>query len=610
MKGNTGLGEAASSNAQKSSTARVVAKATGLMIITILLSRVLGFARETSLSAYFGRGGLTDIYKLSFTVPDVLYFLIAGGALNSAFIPIFTKYLTEGKEEDAWKVFSVVTCVALSVAAAFIIIGEVFSLQFAWLIAPGFRSRPEALIELAYLTRIVLPAQAFFFLGGLMMGTLYSRNKYFAPAFGPLVYNIMIIAGGFVTARMHAADLHYLSTPAVKHAIHVYCTDSSTPTQIAIALKQAHVNIGHVLSIGTRAVSGYSWGALIGAFIGNVCIQLVVMCRLGLRFKPSFDVAHEGVRKVFALMLPVILGLSLPQVDVIINRYFGNMLAAGTVTALDNANRLMQLPYGVFGQAFGLAIFPTLSALAAKKLWDEYKTQVSQGIRGIVFMTLPASVLMMVLSIPIIRFVFQHGNFTADDTYVTAFTLVLYCAGVFVWSMQAIIARGFYALQDTITVVATGTVVTVLFVLMNIAFVHSSLSHGPLAPGGLALTTTIAAGVHTGVLLWMLRNRMGGIDGRRILTSLGRMFVASGIMAAIVGVVYFGIEHSAKFQHILHGHHVLAVVATFAELLVTGGIGAVVYGCAARLLKIQELEYAVSMFRNRFRRRAAVPAKG
>jgi putative peptidoglycan lipid II flippase len=583
----------------------VVAKATGLMIGTIFLSRMLGFVRESILLYYFGRGGLTDIYKLSFTVPDLLYFLIAGGALSSAFIPVFTSYLAQGKEKDAWKVFSVVACTVLTVAAVFILVGERYANSMSWFIAPGLRDRPEAVGQLAYLTRIILPAQAFFFLGGLMMGTLYSRNRFLAPAFGPLVYNIAIIAGGLVTAHIHRADLHYLATPAVKDAIHIYCDPHSTPAQLAAVARS--VDIGHILKMGTRAVSGYSWGALIGAFIGNFCMQLFVMIRLGMNFRPSFQVSHEGVKKVFALMLPVILGLSLPQVDVIINRYFGNMLAVGSVTALDNANRLMQVPYGVFGQAFGTAVFPTLSALAAKKLWVDYRSQLSQGLRGIVFMTLPASVLMIVLSVPIIRFVFEHGKLvTAQDTSITAFVLVLYCAGVFVWSMQAIVARGFYALHDTLTVVASGTVMTVLFVGMNEAFVHTAWARSIYAPGGLALTTTIAASLHTFVLMWILRKRIGGIDGRRLVTSVGKMFVASGVMALFAGAVYYGLEHTPRFEAMLLTHK---VVATAFELLAAGGVGAVAYAGVAWVLKVEELQYAVSMFKGRFGRRSAQPAE-
>jgi putative peptidoglycan lipid II flippase len=594
--------EVASTSAK--STGKVVAKATGLMICTIFLSRLLGFLRESLLIYYFGRAGLTDIYKLSFTIPDTLYFLIAGGALSSAFIPVFTKYLTQGKDEDAWKVFSVVACTALSAALVFIAAGWIFAVPLSRLIAPGISDRPEAIQQLAYLTRIVLPAQAFFFLGGLMMGTLYSRNKFFAPAFGPLVYNIAIIVGGVITAHVHKADLHYLANPAFRDALKIYCDKNSTPAQIAEVLRT--VDVHRLLATGTRAVSGYSWGALIGAFIGNFCIQLWAVRKVGMKFKPSFDIHHEGVKKVFALMLPVILGLSLPQVDVIINRWFGSLLAVGAVTALDNANRLMQLPYGVFGQALGTAIFPALSALAARKAWDDYRTQLSQGIRGIVFLTLPASVLMMVLAIPIIRFVFEHGKLVNDmDTRITASALVLYCAGVFVWSMQAVISRGFYALHDTLAVVLSGTAATIILIGMNAAYIHSPWARSPFSPGGLALTTTIAVTVHTFVLMWMLRKRINGIDGRRILTSIAKMFAAAGVMAVCAYSIYVGLEHIPSFASKLHGHReLLKLAATGLEILLASTVGLAVYGLVAWALKLPELDFALSMFRGRFKKRA------
>lgn len=573
------------------------------MICTIFLSRLLGFLRESLLIYYFGRSGLTDIYKLSFTIPDALYFLIAGGALSSAFIPVFTKYLTEGKDEDAWKVFSVVGCTALSVATVFIVFGGIFAEPLSRLIAPGLADRPEAIHQLAYLTRIVLPAQAFFFLGGLMMGTLYSRNKFFAPAFGPLVYNIAIIVGGIITAHIHRADLHYLANDTVRAALKIYCDKNSTPAQIAEVTRT--VDVHHLLTIGTRAVSGYSWGALIGAFIGNFCIQLYAIRKVGMRFKPSFDIHHEGVKKVFALMLPVILGLSLPQVDVIINRWYGNLLAVGAVTALDNANRLMQLPYGVFGQALGTAIFPALSALAAKKAWNDYRVQLSQGIRGIVFLTLPASVLMMVLAIPIIRFVFEHGKLVNEtDTKITAFALVLYCAGVFVWSMQAVVARGFYALHDTLTVVVSGTIATIIFIGMNWGFIHTPWAASPYSPGGLALTTTIAATVHTFVMLAILRKRINGIDGRNILTSITKMMIAAIGMAIFAGAVYYKLEHLTFLASKLHSHRLVINLASNAvEILSASTAGIAAYVGVAKMLKVQELEFAMSMFRGKFSKR-------
>lgn len=575
------------------STGRVVAKATGLMIVTIFLSRILGFVRESLLIYFFGRGALTDIYKQSFIIPDVLYFLIAGGALSSAFIPVFTKYLAEGNEEDAWKTFSIIACIALIAAAFFIGIAEIYSVPFSRVLSPGFR--PEQVQQMAYLTRIILPAQVFFFLGGLMMGTLYSRNHFLAPAFGPLIYNIGIIGGGLISAKMHAADLRYLSRPEIVNAMHIYFSSHSTPAQIA-AVTHAY-DIHHLLVIGTRAVSGYSWGALVGAFIGNFVFQIIAMRKIGVRFKFSLDITHPGVKQVFILMLPVILGLSLPQVDVQVNKYFGTLLGEGAVTALDNANRLMQVPYGVFGQAFATALFPTLSALAAKKLWSDYRSQLSQGIRGIVFMTLPTSVLMMVLSVPIIRLVFEHGRLvTAQDTWITAFTLILYCIGVFAWSMQAVIARGYYAMHDSVTVVVTGTIMTVVFVLMNTAYIHTAWAHTALAPGGLALTTTIAAILHTFVLMWLLRNRIGGIDGRHILTSTSKMFLASCVMALAAGAVYWGL---ANWRDIIM---MPKMISTMIELVFAGTIGIAAYGLTAKALKMEEMDYALSMFGRRFRR--------
>lgn len=578
------------------------------MIITVGLSRILGFARESLLMAYFGQGALTDVYKQSFVVPDTLYFLIAGGALSSAFIPVFNKYMTNGQEEDAWKTFSVVGCVALLVSSIFIVIGEIFAVPLSRLISPGFI--PAQVEQVAYLTRIILPAQAFFFMGGLMMGTLYSRNKFLAPAFGPLIYTVGIIAGGLITAHIHHDQLRFLHSPEIVNAMRVWANPSDTPQ--ALAAKEAvRPTVEMALRVGTPVVSGYSWGALIGAFIGNFCFQLVAMRRIGAKFMFSLDIRHEGARRVFALMLPVILGLSLPQVDVQLNKYFATLLNAGSVTALDNANRLMQVPYGVLGTAFAIALFPTLSALAAQELWGDFRTQISQGIRRVIFMALPASVLLMVLSVPSVRLVFQHGKLvTNQDTWVTAFTLILFSTGIFAWCMQAVVARGFYALHDTKTVVITGTIMTVIFVGLSIGLVKSL--HDPKAtwwaPAGLALITSFAAALHAFVLLWMLRGRVGGIDGRNIAISVGKMFLACAVMAAVTLPMYLGIERMHVFSAIIanpHAGEMKRMLATMVEIGVVSTAGVLVYGATARALKLSELEHAVMMFKGKFRRKRA-----
>jgi putative peptidoglycan lipid II flippase len=604
-----GLGESAAEQPGKS-TGRVIAAATGLMIFAIALSRILGFVRESLLMAFFGQGALTDVYKQSFIIPDTLYFLIAGGALSSAFIPVFTKYFTENNEEDAWKTFSIVCSVAFLVTVAFVVIGEIWAVPLSRLVSPGFI--PEQVHQMAKLTRIVLPAQIFFFMGGLMMGSLYSRHKFIWPALGPLIYTVGIIAGGLISAHFHRDALRILHSPEIVSAMRAWVPAQAS--QNAAEIARLTPTMEYALRIGTPAVSGYSWGALVGAFVGNFLVQVIAMRQIGMRFRPSLDVAHAGARKVFALMLPVILGLSLPQVDVQINKYFASMLNSGSVTALDNANRLMQVPYGVLGTSFAIALFPTLSALAAQRLWGDYRLQISQGIRRVTFMSLPTSVLLMVLSVPAVRLVFQHGRLvTGSDVNVTALTLILFAIGVPMWCLQAIIARGFYALQDTLTVVITGTIMTVIFVGLSVGFVH--VLHNPRAiwwaPAGLALITSIAAGLHSIVLIWILRNRIGGIDGRRVLSAVGKMAVSCLAMAAVTVPLYLALDFHSPIGTMLRSGtagEMKRILATGFELGFVGGIGLLVYAVTARALKLEELDHAMSMFLRKFRRKASVPA--
>ncbi len=583
----------------------MVAAATGLLIVTIALSRVLGFVRESLLMAYFGQGALTDVYKQSFIIPDTLYFLIAGGALSSAFIPVFTKYIAHGKDEEAWKTFSVVGTLAFVVTGTFVVLGEIFAVPLSRIASPGFID--EQVLQMARLTRIVLPAQMFFFMGGLMMGCLYSKNKFLAPAFGPLIYTLGIISGGLISAYTHPEALKFVHSPEIVHAMRVWSDPQST-----VAMKEAvQPLVEETLRVATPAVSGYSWGALIGAFLGNFCLQLFAVRKIGMNYRPSLQITHEGARKVFVLMLPVLLGLSLPQVDVQLNKYFATLLNAGSVTALDNANRLMQVPYGILGTSFAIALFPTLSALAAKRLWGDYRRQISNGVRRVVFVALPASVLLMVLSVPAVRFVFQHGKLvTGQDVNVTALTLVLFSAGIFGWCMQAVVARAFYALHDTVTVVVTGTIMTALFIAMSVGFVKAL--HEPKlvwwAPAGLALITSFSAVTHAVVLLAILRKRIGGIHGRQMARTFGKMFVSGAAMALVTYPIYYLIEFRSPLTAIMRNAQaggLIRVAATGVEILVVSVIGIAVYAFVARLLKMEELEHASRMFTSKFSRRAA-----
>lgn len=463
-----------------SSTAKTVTKAAGIMMAAIFISRILGLVREMVIANQFGGGGPVSAYRMAFVLPDTLYFLLSSGALSSAFIPVFTEYWTKGEKEEAWKVFSIIGTLIFFVLGGAIVLCEIFARPLVSLVAMGFaKEHPELLGLTITMTRIILPSQIFFFMGGLIIGTLQARQHFLAPGLGPIIYNIAIICGGLFLA----------------------------------------------VSLG---ITGLTWGALTGAFLGNFLLQVIVARKMGIRFKPSLNLRHPGVVKVGKLALPVILGLSLPYVDVMVNFWFGAFLRPGDVAALGFANRLMQVPLGVFGQATAIALLPTLSALAAGNRLAEMRSGVSFGLRGIFLLTVPSSVLMAVLAMPIVTLLFQHGKFTPEEGAAAASALVFYAIGIAGWAAQAITARGFYAIQDTVVPVITGTISTLLFIPLNWLLVR------PLGHNGLALATSIGAILNMFMLMAWLRHRLGGLHGGQILRSLTKVLIASaatGIMA-------------------------------------------------------------------------------
>jgi putative peptidoglycan lipid II flippase len=532
----------ATPNDPAASSARRIAVASLILISFTFASRLLGVVRDAVISGKFGQNFQSDIYNAAFMIPDLLFFLIAGGALSSAFIPVFTEKITNGQEREAWHVFSVVASVMTLIVTLFILIGMAFTEPLVRMLNFGFSDlKVEATVPL---TRIVLPSQLCFFLGGLLMGTQYARNRFLIPAIGPLIYNLGIILGGLLLG-------------------------------------------------GRIGVAGLCWGALGGAIVGNFGLQWWAVWRSGMHFHPSLDWKHPDVMKVWKLMLPVILGLALPQVSIIVNRMFATTLGDGPLSAISNANRLMQVPLGIFAQTMGIAIFPTLSAMAAKKEWSELRSTASTGIRFILFLTLPSSLFIIVLSRPIVALLLQHGKFLPGDTLITATALIFYSIGIFAWSAQAVLSRAFYAMQDSRTPVIIGTGVTLLFIPLN------WLLMTPLGMGyaGLALATTIAASLHMFLTLMVLRRRLNGIEGGRLMVSTGKTLLASlGGALACYGALFSLESHFGAVQFSPH-------VKTHALQAIAAGLaaGVAVYLLCAALLRSEELGQVRSLLRRRRR---------
>ncbi|HEY0868473.1 MAG TPA: murein biosynthesis integral membrane protein MurJ [Fimbriimonas sp.] len=459
-----------------------VARAGGIMLVSLLLSRILGLVREMVISGMFGPGADVDAFTLAFSLPDVLFFAIAGGALSSAFIPVFSEYLHTEREREAWHIFSVVTTVMSTVVVLFIVIAWIFAEPMTRLLAQG---KGEELMPLiVHMTRILLPAQFAFFIGGLMFGTLYSRQVFAVPGLGPNVYNLGIIFGAAV--------------------------------------------LGHFFYPG---VVGMAWGALAGATVGNLLIPWVVMRKLGSRFTPSFDVRHPGVKKVFILMAPVVLGLSLPGVYDLITRYFGSYYHDGVNSWLRFANQLMQAPLGVFGQSLAIAIFPALAQFYAQQKMDMYRMQLSSTLRTVLYLTLPVCALFFVGAEPIVAALFQHGEFTRTDTLAVAQLLRIFALGIWAWCMHPVLMRGFFAVQSSVVPIVLGTVTTVVFVLLVLAL------QGSMGYQALPAASSISAVFLATIMMLAVQRKVGKLD----LKGIGATFAKSLLGSLLFAGATFGI---------------------------------------------------------------------
>lgn len=460
-------------------------RAAGLMLVAVLLSRLLGFVREMLIAHKFGPTGMTSAYYAAFNLPDLLFFLLSSGALSSAFIPEFTKRFETGKQKEAWQVYSIIFCFMGMVLTLAVVLFWIFAKPLVSILAvPGFVTQHPELVPLTIvLTRIILPCQIFFFIGGLMLATLQSRQEFRATAAAPVIYNLGIIFGAVVLS-------HWFS------------------------------------------IRGLAIGALIGAFAGNVAYAYYWMRKLGYEFHPSLNLRHPGVVRVAKLALPVIFGLGLPQIDVIINRWFASFVSASAPADLNFANRLMQVPLGIFAQAAGTAILPMLAAYAAKNAFDDMRSGVSYGLRAIMVESIPATVFLIVMADPLVRTLFMGGEFRPSSVAPVAILLIWYSVGVFAWAGQRIVAPGFFAMQDTITPVLIGTVSTVIFIPLNLLLMKS------MGAPGIALATTIGISIHFFGMTWFLRRRLHGLEGGQVLRTVSRSLVAAVVMA----IVCFGVR--------------------------------------------------------------------
>ncbi len=512
---------------------KIIAKAAGIIALTALISRLLGFARDWFIYTRFGQNNYTDAYIVAFSVPDFIYMLLIGGALSSAFIPVFSSYLATDREEDSWQMASVVFNYTMLALILFICLAFIYTHPLLYLLAPKL---PLYYHNLAvFLTRVMFVQCFFMALNGLALGVLNSFNHFTTPALGGIIYNLGIIV----------------------------------------------IGVAFMDKIGIVA---FAYGVVAGAFL-NFLVQLPALIKVGLKYYPSLDYHNEGFRQVAILTIPVLIGLSVTQFNLFISQHLASGLDPGSITALSLAQRIMQLPLGIFAMSIAMAVFPTLTAQAARGEHEDFKRTLSLGLRGIFFVTLPSTAGLLAIGEPTIRLMFEYKSFTPAHTLATAHALVYYSLGLFAYSALQVLNRVYYALKDTITPVSVAIATIVLNIILSFLLVS------PLSHLGLALAYSLAGIFNMLLLTFILRLRLGGIDGRKILSSLGLSLTISAFMYIVVrGTIYLLLSVLSFSTRIDELISVLAAVL----------LGILFYAGASLALGMEEAVIVKNMLARRF----------
>ena len=451
---------------------RSIAGAAGLIGAATLSSRILGFVRDVILARLLGATMAADAFFIAYRVPNLFRELLAEGSMASAFIPVFTEYHALRSKKETWELASAVFTTLLSLVTVVTVVGVMAAPIIVWVLAPGFHEDAEQITLTTTLTRIMFPYLIFMSLAAVTMGMLNALRAFAAPAFAPVLFNVCIIVCALVLA------------PSLE-----------------------------------EPVMGVAVGVVIGG-LAQFVVQLPGVQRRGLLFHWLFNPGHPGVRKIGALMLPSLLGLSVTQVNVTVGTILASYFPGGP-TYLFYGMRLIQFPLGMFGVALATAILPALSEQASRRDVNELRETLGFGLRMIGFLILPAMVGLIVLRDPIVHVVFEHGAFSAADTQGTAAALLAYAVGLWAFAGTRVIVAVFYALQDT----KTPAVIAVIAMLVNVGLAVGLMK--PFAHAGLALATALSATVNVGALITVLSRRVGGMDWRGLCRSLGRTGLAT-----------------------------------------------------------------------------------
>lgn len=521
--------------------ARTLARAGLIVSGAFLVSRLLGWVRVVVIGNAFGATAELDAFYAAFRIPDLLYQLVAAGALSSALIPVLAELFARDEHARAWRVVSTIADLIL---VALVVLGLVVVIAAPWLvdvvIAPGFDPATTALT--VDLTRIMVLSATFLALGSVATSVLNAQRRFAAAAVAPIVYNLAIIGAAVILA----------------------------PSMGAVGL-----------AIGVVA------GAL-----GHLVIQLPALSRLGYRWAPTLDTADAATRQAIALMIPRAIGLGASQITFVVVTALATTLGVGAVTAFTIAFTLLQIPIGLIGVPLGIVLFPSLSHEVAVGNMDEFRGLLGRALRAIVVVMLPVAVVTALLRTETVALLFP--SFTAADVAQTADTLLAFTLGLVAHALIAVLARAFYAQQDT----RTPVVAAILAVVVNTTL--AAVLIGPLGLPGVALAIAAAAWLEAGILAVLLWRRVHGLDTAALASVALRAAIAAAVGAAVGLGLQATIGERLVPDPVIGGlERTPGLVA--ALVLVTAGAG-LGFTAAALALRITELRSIVGLMIDALRR--------
>jgi putative peptidoglycan lipid II flippase len=500
-----------------------VISAAFIIIAAGLVSNVLGLFRDRLLASTFGAGDTLDAYYAAFRIPDLIYNLLILGALSAAFIPVFTGLISKEKDDEAWKMANGIANLAILCIVMLSIFFAIFAPWLMRILTPGFS--PEKIGNVVMLTRIMFLSPLFLGISGIMGGILTSMKRFLIYSIAPLLYNLGIIFGILVFVKFFG-------------------------------------------------MAGLAWGVVLGAFL-HMLLQYLTARNLGYKHHWEFlsSLKNKEVRKVLRLMVPRMMGIAVNQFNSTIDMFFVTTLAAGSFAIYTFANNLQSVPLYIFGISFSIAVFPTLSAFAAKGEQDKFISSFSETFRQILFFIIPASVFMLVLRAQIVRVVLGAGKFDWNDTILTFECMSILVVGLFAQSATQLLARSFYALHDT----KTPFYIALMSEIMHILAVLILIRHFQLL--GVMVAITFAGILQMAVLLYYLRKRFSYLDDKNILKSTGKILFASvlaGVGAQIV-------------KYLINAHvNIDTFLGIFTQLAAASIVGVAIFIATCQIIRLEE----------------------